>query len=179
VLHLRNAPAAQGALFATGMNRDDHLRFLKRTELKDEINWVVEKAGERVGLGGIYSIDVANRRAEGGRLAAVVPDAHLFNTFITAYVVFEVLKFNRVYGQALTSNIVSNKSMERFGMVKEGVLREHVWKDGKPCDVTLYALVASDWRRIKPGLVARYGQPEIIRSVENEMGELRAPEPDV
>jgi RimJ/RimL family protein N-acetyltransferase len=168
VVRVRNTPQAQAAFFTPSITLEDHLRFLKRAEEQGEVNWVVEKEGERVGTSGIFNIDWKNRRAM-GRIVVTVPDVHLLNTVVSMHVVFDVLGLNKLYGEALASNTVSNLSLERLGGVKEGVLREHVVVNGVPRDVSCYGVLASDWRRIKPGIIARFGEPEISRHTADEV----------
>lgn len=167
VLQVRNSPHARAAFFTTVITREDHLRFLKSAEAHGDINWIIEKDEERVGTAGIYHLDHKNRRAEGGRIAVTVPEAHFLNSFVTCYVVFEVLKLNKLYGEALATNTVSNKSMERLGLVQEGVLREHVFVEGVARDVCVYGLLASEWKKLGQGLMARFGKPEVAQFSED------------
>jgi UDP-4-amino-4,6-dideoxy-N-acetyl-beta-L-altrosamine N-acetyltransferase len=160
VLRVRNTPQARAAFFEPVVTREDHLRFLRRAEERDEINWIVERGGERVGATGIYNIDRKHRRAM-ARVAVTAPEVHLLNSVVSMHVVFEVLGLNKLHGEALVSNAVSNMSLERLGTVKEGVLREHVFVNGEPRDVYCYGLLASDWRRLKAGIVARFGEPKV------------------
>ena len=168
ILRLRNSPQARAAFFTDRVTRDDHLRFLKRAEERDEINWIVERGGERVGASGIFNFDWKNRRAM-GRVAVAVPEVHLLNSVVSLYVVFEQLGLNKLYGEALASNTVSNLSLERLGGVKEGVLREHVFVGGEPQDVCCYSLLASEWRRLKPAILARFGTPEVTRHADEDV----------
>jgi RimJ/RimL family protein N-acetyltransferase len=161
---------ATAALLTTGISRDEHLRFLKLAEERGEINWIAEKGGERIGFAGIYDLDHKNRRTEIGRFAGMAPDVHLLNVFVTAYAAFEVLNVNKICFHAPTRDVVSNKAIERFGAVKEAVLREETISDATFCDVSVYGLLASEWQTIKAGQVARLGQPEVIRSIEDEVG---------
>jgi len=166
VLQVRNSPQARAAFFTTAIIREDHLRFFKLAEDRGDINWIIEHDSQRVGTAGIYHMDPKNRRAEGGRIAVTIPEAHFLNSFVTCYVVFEVLKFNKLYGEALASNTVSNKSMERLGLVREAVLREHVFVDGIGRDVCVYSMLASEWNKLAPALLARFGQPDVAQDLE-------------
>jgi RimJ/RimL family protein N-acetyltransferase len=169
VLGLRNAPAAQAAFFSGQITRADHLRFFHLAEERGELNWVIEKGGERVGVSGIYRIDRKNRRAEGGRIAVTVPEVHLLNTVVSMYVVFEVLRFNKLCGEGLASNTASNRSLERVGFTREGLLREHVLKDEAPCDVYVYGMLAGDWLKIRPGIFSQFGEPKVLGHVAEDV----------
>lgn len=163
VLKLRNTPAGQAAFYSGAITRDDHLRFLKRPEFENEINWLVEKRGVRVGQCSIFRIDRKNRRAEVGRIAVTTPEAYgpIFTVWV--YVAFEHLGLNKVYGETLASNTVSNRALERLGSVREGLLREHAVVDGVPRDVCIYGNVASEWPRLKPAMLTQFGEPQLIR----------------
>ncbi len=166
VLSLRNSPAAQASFGTRTISRDQHRYFMNRAEADDEINWIIQKRGERVGQFGIFHIDRKNRKAEGGRLVATSPELFVPAAFVCWYVAFEHLGLNRVYGEILAHNTVVCQAWERLGIVKEGVSRQHMIIDGIPTDVCLYGTLASDWQEIKPRLIAQYGEPQIVRSWE-------------
>lgn len=166
ILNLRNSAAAQAAFFTTSITRDDHLRFLRAAQDRDEINWIVEKLGEAVGTGGIYRIDRKNGHAEFGRLVAMSADVHLATAFVAMNVVFEHLGLHKLVADALETNTVSNRMGERIGFVREGLLREHVLKDGVRRDVVLFGMLAADWQRAKLALGKQFGEPRIIRHAE-------------
>lgn len=168
VLGLRNSPVARAAFFTDRLTREDHLLFLKRADERGEVNWIIELAGTRVGSSGIFNIDWKNNRAM-GRGAATIPEVHLLIMFVCFHVGFEVLGLHRMHGEALASNTVSNRALERLGGIKEGVLREHVCIGGTHRDVCLYGLLASDWRQLKSGLYARFGEPEVSRETGEDV----------
>src|SRR6516162_1565702 len=88
VLRMRNAPIAQEAVFTPHITREEHLRFVRAPERDEEINWIIEKGGERVGASGIYRVDRKNRRAEAGRVVVAESALYLFNLYVSCYVVF-------------------------------------------------------------------------------------------
>ncbi|MCL2353292.1 MAG: GNAT family N-acetyltransferase [Defluviitaleaceae bacterium] len=49
--------------------------------------------------------------------------------------------YHKVWGRFFTSNPASGKVMEKVGMVKEGLLAQHVLKDGKFEDLALYGII--------------------------------------
>ena len=165
ILSMRNMPVAREAFFSGRITREDHLRFVQLAEERDEINWIIENNGERVGASGIYKIDRNNRRAEVGRFVAVDPELHILNYVVAAYVVFEHLGLNKVVGEALAANRVSNRQLERLGIVLEGTFREHVFKDGVAHDLAMYGTLASDWRRMRSAVYAQFGEPRLVRHV--------------
>jgi RimJ/RimL family protein N-acetyltransferase len=66
-------------------------------------------------------------------------------------------------GDALASNSAVNQALERLGAVREGILREHIIKDGVPRDVYLYGTLARGWQRVKPVMIAQIGEPKIVQ----------------
>jgi RimJ/RimL family protein N-acetyltransferase len=167
VLKMRNSPSAQEGFFTPHVSREEHMHFLRAPEREEEINWIIEKDSERVGASGIYRVDRKNRRAESGRIVAKEAPVFAFNVFVSSYVVFEYLGLNKMVGDALASNSVVNWALQSIGGAKEGLLREHVFKDGVFKDVYLYGTLASDWKRMKSSLIAQFGEPRIIRHYED------------
>ena len=58
---------------------------------------------------------------------------------------FEELNHNRIYALAFTDNPGSWRIMEKSGMKHEGILRQHVIKDGRPVDLTYYAILLEEY----------------------------------
>ena len=167
ILSMRNAPAARGMFYTTHLTRDEHLRFLRLTEERDDINWIIERDGQRLGASGIFRIDRKNRRAEGGRVVVSLPELYLLNLVVMHYVVFEYLGMNKSCGETLITNAVVNRALERLGVVKEGVLRQHAIVNGEARDVVIYGTLASEWAKVKPGIIAQFGEVHLIRHRDN------------
>lgn len=58
---------------------------------------------------------------------------------------FERMGLARIYAQVLDGNGASMRILEKLGMVREGVKRQHVKKGGKLVDVTIYGLLRDEW----------------------------------
>ncbi len=56
---------------------------------------------------------------------------------------FEQLGLRRIHAHHLASNPASGRVLQKIGMQREGLLREHVKKWGKVEDVVLYGILAS------------------------------------
>lgn len=169
VLEMRNATAAQQVFFTPRISREEHLRFLKAPEREQEINWIIEThEGERVGASGIYHIDQANRRAESGRVVMKHPELYVLNLFVSSYVVFEHLGLNKLVGDALASNAAVTSALARAGGTREGLLREHVFRNGAPQDVHLYGLLAKTWRETKASAIEQLGEPRMVQHFQEE-----------
>jgi [ribosomal protein S5]-alanine N-acetyltransferase len=59
---------------------------------------------------------------------------------------FEELNHNRIYALAFTDNPGSRRIMEKSGMKHEGILRQHAMKDGRPVDLTYYAILREEYK---------------------------------
>lgn len=59
---------------------------------------------------------------------------------------FEELGLRRIEARILASNDSSIRSVEKFGYKKEGVLRDHTYKNGKANDVVVFSILQKDYR---------------------------------
>lgn len=170
VLSLRNSAGAQATLYTGTITRDEHRQFLADTRSREnEINWIIEKHGERVGTSGLFHIDRRNRRVEAGRVLVSTTDLYDRNLLVMSHVVFEHLGLDKLVGDTLTTNVLIIRALERLGAVREAVLREHVLKDGAFCDVAVYGLLRRDWQRIRPGITALLGEPQFVQHASEDV----------
>jgi len=58
---------------------------------------------------------------------------------------FEELNLHRIYAMFFKQNATSERVLQKVGMEYEGVLRQHVKKNGRSEDVVLYGIVRSDF----------------------------------
>jgi RimJ/RimL family protein N-acetyltransferase len=69
---------------------------------------------------------------------------------------FEVLGCVRVWFKTDARNLRSQRALERLGVVKEGVLRNHmILPDGYIRDSVVYSLLPNEWPQVKTKLEAR------------------------
>ena len=102
-------------------------------------------------LVGAMGLDVVprHRRAELGYWIGVEHWGRGVATEAAAAVLgfgFETLGLNRIEAHCFVGNRVSARVLEKLGMRFEGILRQHVVKDGTPRDGLFYAILASDPR---------------------------------
>src|SRR5205823_2226508 len=129
---------------------------------RGEINWLVERSGESVGVAAIYHIDKPNRKAECGRIAALDPKVFHLNWVVSAHVGMDVLRVNKLYIETLESNRIIARAVERMGMDREGLHRHHVIRDGEPLNVLLYTNLNDEWQKMKAQHYEKFGVPEVI-----------------
>ena len=60
---------------------------------------------------------------------------------------FDVLNMNRIEIRCATENVRSAAIPERFGFVREGILRQSELRNGRLHDFAVYGLLASEWKR--------------------------------
>lgn len=58
---------------------------------------------------------------------------------------FEEKGYHKVFGRFFTANPASGAVMKKVGMIHEGVLREHVQKNGVFYDLGMYGILRKDW----------------------------------
>lgn len=58
---------------------------------------------------------------------------------------FEKMKLNKIYASHMTRNPASGRVMQKIGMEKEGVLKQHALKWDHFVDMATYGILASTW----------------------------------
>lgn len=102
--------------------------------------------GALVGAAGLH-LERAHRRAEIGYWVAREHWGRGIATEAVRALVdhaFDELELERLFAHHFPWNPASGRVMEKAGMRREGVLRGHVWKDGRPEDNVLYGLARAD-----------------------------------
>jgi ribosomal-protein-alanine N-acetyltransferase len=103
--------------------------------------------GELVGAIGLR-IDRAFNRAELGYWVGTAFWSRGYCTEAARAVLdfaFTTLGLNRVHATHLARNPASGRVMQKIGMAREGVARQHVTKWGRYEDLVLYGLIREDW----------------------------------
>ena len=166
VVRLRNDPRFARWFYRRQVTPETHRKFVAAADERGEINWVVERDDARrpapVGVAAIYNIDEKNRKAECGRTIFLDPRAFHLNWVVSAHVCFDLLGLNKAYIETLADNRIIARGVERMGMTREALLRQHVVDDddGRPRDVLLYSILADEWRAIRESTRARWGTPK-------------------
>jgi len=134
---------------ATVLLETIHREFHARTLFQ----WGVETTdGQLVGTCTLARIDPVNHRAElgfalgrafwgRGYMAAALPTLLEF--------AFGRLGLQRICADADPQNAPSIRVLERLGFVREGLLRQHYFVQGKPQDALVYGLLKSEWARVR------------------------------
>ena len=172
VVALRNAERFQPWFYNQRVTPETHRKFINAADERGEVNWLVEHTDEAgktkpVGLASIYNFDKPNRKAECGRIAATDPKVFHLNWVVSAHVAMDVIGTNKLYIETLENNKIIARAVERMGMIREGLLRHHVIRDGQPLNVLLYTNTNEEWQQMKPRHYEKWGVPEVL-SFEGE-----------
>lgn len=137
------------------LTREDQQAWFSRISRseRDQV-WVIESLGDDgnghpLGLLSLSEIDLVNRRCNwayylGDVNARGTGLAKPLELSICAYV-FEQLGLNKLCCEVLASNDRVVALHEKFGARVEGVLRQHICKNGEYLDVVRMGLLRADW----------------------------------
>ena len=102
-----------------------------------------------IGNIGLHNISYTNRHAE---IGVVIGERTLhgqgYGSEATALMLkygFESLNLQRIYLRVMTTNEGGFKCYEKLGFKKEGVLRQHAYKNGAYVDEIIMGLLKSEW----------------------------------
>jgi len=141
---------------------DDTRRYLKELfkrmhdhgEGRKACYWFVRRKSDNrlIGTGTIVNINYARKSLEWGYAV----DPELWGTgyilsiqeLLKEYI-FDVLNFNRIYGQTMTTNKRTISSLLACGMIKEGILRDFYCKKGVFIDGWSYSMLKKDFDSFK------------------------------
>ena len=166
-LYLRPLERGDAAQLSTWINNREVTRFLKphrpvnlqsqeefiehsRKSTSDVVFGVVAKDNDRlIGCTGLHDFDQVNRHCFLGILIGDTTNwGKGYGTeairLVTKYA-FESLNFNRVWLHVYDFNERGIKAYEKVGFKREGVLRQHTYREGRYHDVLSMAILRSDW----------------------------------
>jgi len=66
---------------------------------------------------------------------------------------FGQLRLHRIFATCDPANTASARVLEKIGMQREGLLREHEWVKGRWRDSFLYAILDHEWKKLKAGYI--------------------------
>ena len=115
--------------------------------------WIVEVDGVPCGVINLSDIDRSNKRCGWGYYVAVkklrsFELAASLEMSLYDYA-FDVLGLNKVSGDTFCENRASVEMHKLCGCETEGILKEHIYKNGKYYDVYVQSMLAEKWRSIR------------------------------
>ena len=139
----------------TQAEHDDWMAWvLKQT---DRHYWVVYDDLIPVGLTGIIDISQKHRR---GLFVLYIGERNYLGKGVGTWMTkktleysFDVLNLNKVTVEVFADNEAGVKMYSRNGFIKEGTLRQHIFKNDTPKDVIFMRQTKSEfgWRQVKQG----------------------------
>ena len=107
--------------------------------------------GEYIGNLGFHDIDLHNRKAE---LGVFIGEKELWDKgygteaiTLGLSLAFRGLNLNKVYLRTFSRNKRAHACFEKVHFIREGILRQDLFKDGKYIDCIVYSMLAEDYFR--------------------------------
>lgn len=125
------------------------LWFEKNKERQDRYDGIIEMDGKAVGLIGLLSIDLRNKKAEyyvclGQQDAKGKGVAKKASLLLLDYA-FTALQLNKIYLYTERENTAAQALFERIGFEKEGLLKEDLIYMGRKVDRFCYGLTKREY----------------------------------
>lgn len=123
--------------------------FREYARAPDEQMFAIEVEGRHVGNVGLHKVDRGHRKAE---LGILIGESSFWSKgygteairMLLAYA-FRVLGLNQVSLKVLEYNHRAIRAYAKVGFVREGVVREDVYKDGRSFDVVRMGILAREF----------------------------------
>ena len=130
-------------------SEEEFLARMTRSET-DVILGIVEKTSDRlIGVVGLPQIDYRNRHSSFG---IFIGDKSKWGkgygteaTFLCVKYAFGTLNLNRVWLHVSADNPGAIRAYEKVGFRKEGLLRQHLYRDGRHLDILVMAVLRDEW----------------------------------
>ena len=113
---------------------------------------VLQNGDRQIGNIGLKEINMEHLRAEMGFWIGIDHWGNGYATEAGRAVVdfaFESLELNKVYANHFSTNPASGRVLQKIGMRKEGVRRQHIVRFGETRDLVLYGIVREEWEAMR------------------------------
>lgn len=137
----------------------ENIKKDEENELTDERKsyyWVLEVDGVPSGLVSLVNADYRANKIETGAYVAVKEKRSIrlavdiqWNLYAYA---FDVLKMHKVCEEVFEDNKAVNRILDMCGSKREGILRDHVYKEEKFYNVVVRGMLKDEWDSIKQNL---------------------------
>ena len=126
------------------------------TDERKSYYWVLEVDGVPSGLVSLVNADYRANKIETGAYVAVKEKRSIrlavdiqWNLYEYA---FDVLKMHKVCEEVFEDNKAVNRILDMCGSKREGILRDHVYKEEKFYNVVVRGMLKDEWDSIKKNL---------------------------
>lgn len=138
--------------FLYGLSRQNICDWIQaHRNCQDEVFWAISDGHACIGHVGLYKVDMRARSAEFGILIGNRSSwGKGVGTRVTATVLewaFTQLNLHRVYLSVLATNTRAIALYERLGFVREGVLRQDQFRDGRYVDVVVMGILKDEFKQ--------------------------------
>lgn len=123
--------------------------FDKIKDRQDLINWIICYDDKPVGLINVYDIDKVNSRCSWGYYIA---EKDVRSLQLALYLewslydyVFDVLKLHKLCNETFVENMQVVKLHIMCGGKEDGIMRQHICKNGVYYDVSVGSIIADEW----------------------------------
>jgi len=132
----------------------DSMHFLRAVMLQYQNGtpspWgiVYKENNKLIGTGGFHILNNVHKRAE---IGYALSQAYWNKGIMTEAMKemlrfgFEYLQLNRIEAFCKIENTASERVMQKCGMIKEGILRQHIFVKEKYHDMNMYSMLKSDF----------------------------------
>jgi len=121
---------------------------LQQIRMQEALALGIFYQGKIIGGTGMHNWDHGVKKAQIGYwLDKDSEGKGIINNVLTVFItyLFEKIGLNKIEVYFLPANKRSAKAAERLGFKVEGVLRQHVLRNGKPADVVIAGLLKNEW----------------------------------
>lgn len=139
-------------------HEEDFVAHVHKLEHDVTLAMVVKEGDKLIGSVGLHNVDVTNRHCMFG---IVIGEKALWGkgygtegTRMMTMYAFETLNMNRVWLHVYEFNARGMKAYEKVGYKKEGLLRQHVYREGRYWDVVSMGILRTDWDEQKKKIPA-------------------------
>ena len=120
--------------------------------------WIIVVGDAPCGVINLSNVDMVNRRCGWGYYVAV-KELRSFNLAISLEsslydYAFGKIGLNKVTGESFCANTAAIKMHELCGCMTEGILRQHIYKNGQYHDVCVQSMLAGEWMRLRASIDA-------------------------
>lgn len=155
VMHWRMSPqVTQFMNTDPALSLESQVRWFERLSVTDDFYyWMIHADQIPCGVINLADMDTANKRCTWGYYVA----EKSFRSFHLAMAlemslydyVLDKLGMNKITGESFCINKAAIQMHELCGCQTEGVLRQHIFKNGKYYDICVQSMLAQEWIRIR------------------------------
>lgn len=123
---------------------------------QERICFVIQYQNKIIGSTSLYEIDLSNRRAHVGYTwfhpSVWGSKVNPLSKLIILEYAFETLMLNRIGFSVDSQNDRSCRALEKYGMQREGILRNHIVLPNRIRHSVIFSVINTEWNTVKQHL---------------------------